>query len=631
MCELLEVNDPRWQNAVEAMLGRRRFNLVVAPEHFHAAARELDRARAEERLYDVGLIDLAAAQRDGRPAQPGSLATRVQAPTAAVRAYVDAVLGDIIACETVDELGRHRRAVTPEVVAYGEFTVRAVRPETYTPNFIGQKARQSQIEARQRELDAIGRELADLAPQVQAAEALSRALNRQAQLAGLRERLNARLDDAELQTTLAELQAQRGALDLSGVAALEQEVRRLEAIVRREGEAQRQADREFARLTTELQIEARQRDQAEREAADREAEVRSAETERPEAVAGAAELFSPRRQAADLLDEVRNAESTAKRFETGAKHEADALFELGTAYNLDYHFSANARDPREGRYADERERLAAADLPSYRERIEQADREADHELREHVLHTLREQIAEARRKLNLINDGLGQLDFGTERYRFRAEPADDAREFYDLITADSQLLGRGSLFESQFYQEHQAAFDRFYEALTRKPQSEQDRRDQDRLTDYRRYLNYDILVIDKATGRESRLSRIMNQTSGGETQTPFYLTIAASFVQLYRIQERTRRPTIRLVAFDEAFCKMDQDRIGATLDLFHKFDLQIITATPLERCEYLAPKICTSLVLTAVRDTVHIEPYRNYAARLAESAGPVSADERTSA
>jgi hypothetical protein len=44
--------------------------------------------------------------------------------------------------------------------------------------------------------------------------------------------------------------------------------------------------------------------------------------------------------------------------------------------------------------------------------------------------------------------------------------------------------------------------------------------------------------------------------------------------------------------------------------------LQVITATPLERCEYLVPKICTSLVLTAVGDGVLIEPYRNYAARL---------------
>ena len=108
----------------------------------------------------------------------------------------------------------------------------------------------------------------------------------------------------------------------------------------------------------------------------------------------------------------------------------------------------------------------------------------------------------------------------------------------------------------------------------------------------------------------------MDQTSGGETQTPFYLTIAASFRQLYRLDERSGRSTVRLVAFDEAFSKMDQDRIGATLDLFQHFQLQIITATPLERCEYLVPKMCTNLVLTAVGDHVLVEPYQNYAARL---------------
>jgi hypothetical protein len=68
---------------------------------------------------------------------------------------------------------------------------------------------------------------------------------------------------------------------------------------------------------------------------------------------------------------------------------------------------------------------------------------------------------------------------------------------------------------------------------------------------------------------------------------------------------------------------MDQDRIGATLDLFQQFGLQIITVTPLERCEYLVPKMCTSLVLSAVGDGVWIEPYRNYAARM-EPANPVT-------
>ncbi|HVU70553.1 MAG TPA: SbcC/MukB-like Walker B domain-containing protein, partial [Ktedonobacteraceae bacterium] len=132
---------------------------------------------------------------------------------------------------------------------------------------------------------------------------------------------------------------------------------------------------------------------------------------------------------------------------------------------------------------------------------------------------------------------------------------------------------------------------------------------------------YDISI--ERNGEVSSLSRIMGEQSGGETQTPFYVAIAASFVQLYRIQvgndahsSHHARPTIRLAVFDEAFNQMDQDRIGATLDLFRTYGLQVVTATPLERCEYLVPKMCTNLVLTGVGDSVLVEPYRNYAARL---------------
>src|SRR6185436_6454612 len=62
LCDLLEIPDERWQNAVEALLGGRRFNIIVPPQVFDAALRELDRAREAERIYDVGLIDLARAR-----------------------------------------------------------------------------------------------------------------------------------------------------------------------------------------------------------------------------------------------------------------------------------------------------------------------------------------------------------------------------------------------------------------------------------------------------------------------------------------------------------------------------------------------------------------------------------------
>ena len=46
------------------------------------------------------------------------------------------------------------------------------------------------------------------------------------------------------------------------------------------------------------------------------------------------------------------------------------------------------------------------------------------------------------------------------------------------------------------------------------------------------------------------------EKSGGETQTPYYVAIAASFAQMY-----SGRETVRILMLDEAFNNMDEDRI----------------------------------------------------------------------
>lgn len=613
LCELIDVADPRWQDAVEAMLGARRFNLVVRPSQFDAAVSVVERARAQQHVYDVGVLDLAKVAKEARPPQPGSLANQVTTDSPALRAYVDTVLGDLITCETAATLRRYRRAVTPEVVVYSEWTVRAINPKQYSPHFIGKQAIQSQIAARQRDLDEVKREAASVAPQVRDLEATLKLLNRQKELAALRERLNARLDEGPLREELAQLQLQLDSLDLSSVEALQAEIARLKRLVAQHRDEERTLIEDIATARSELQTQQNNLATAEAVRRERADEAAAARERYPEAVTAAEEQFAHRSTTPEIEKEIRNVEAATERFRTQTDNAHAELTRLATAYNTVFTFGGNPTDPRDDGYAREQQRLAETDLPRYKAEIEAASRQAETELREHVLHTLHEQIEGAKRELNRINTALAGLEFHNEKYAFRYERNDDVREFYELITTE---FGAGSLFESEFYRQHQATFDLFYEQLTRKPMSEADRREQDRLTDYRHYLSYDIEVLNTASEQKSRLSRIMNQTSGGETQTPFYLTIAASFVQLYSVYEHSRRPVVRLVAFDEAFSKMDQERIGSTLDLFQRFDLQIITATPLERCEYLVPKMCTNLVLTAVKDTVHIEPYHNYAARL---------------
>ena len=61
-------------------------------------------------------------------------------------------------------------------------------------------------------------------------------------------------------------------------------------------------------------------------------------------------------------------------------------------------------------------------------------------------------------------------------------------------------------------------------------------------------MDYDIKIIHN-DGTYSYYSKVCEEKSGGETQTPFYVTVAASFVQLY--SNNIGGEAAGLVLFDE--------------------------------------------------------------------------------
>lgn len=64
----------------------------------------------------------------------------------------------------------------------------------------------------------------------------------------------------------------------------------------------------------------------------------------------------------------------------------------------------------------------------------------------------------------------------------------------------------------------------------------------------------------------------------------------ASFAQLYRISDASDYGnTLRIVIFDEAFNKMDDDRIIESVRLLRKLELQAIVCTPPDKASDLQP------------------------------------------
>ena len=103
-------------------------------------------------------------------------------------------------------------------------------------------------------------------------------------------------------------------------------------------------------------------------------------------------------------------------------------------------------------------------------------------------------------------------------------------------------------------------------------------------------------------------SKVCEEKSGGETQTPFYVTVAASFVQLYG--NHIGDEAVGLVMFDEAFNNMDDERIGGVLEFLNRLPLQMIIAAPPDKIQYIGPKMEETLLVLTDHKTSFVEEYR---------------------
>ncbi|MCP4531304.1 MAG: hypothetical protein GY831_08750, partial [Delftia sp.] len=160
--DVLDIPDEAWQDAVEGILGRTRFDLLVPPEQYDAAMRLYRRRRLKDKLHGVGLPDSERILKNSRSPRPDSLAAEVKTGHPAARALVDLLLGGYVKCDSLDELRRHRTAVTRDCFVRRSYTSRHLNPRHYRRWFIGGRAVPRQIEQRQERLTAIGQELSTL-------------------------------------------------------------------------------------------------------------------------------------------------------------------------------------------------------------------------------------------------------------------------------------------------------------------------------------------------------------------------------------------------------------------------------------------------------------------------------------
>jgi uncharacterized protein YPO0396 len=609
---MIQIPDESWQDAIEGVLGWERFTLLVPPDHYLAAVQLYRQLRQKDGLHDIGLLDTERLLAHPLPeANPETLAAEVSCDHPAVRAFVDLLLGQIVKCESPDALREYRNGITRDVYLRRNFSISHLDPQVYKHWLIGPRAIPRQVEQRQARLDEIAGELAALNEQSCAlVERLALTREKIRPLLDLEHNLPelARLPDLEEQRESC--RAELAALDTQAIDRLQAEVGchqeqanhlfgQHAGLERRVGSLENRAQSLAEETIPALEDEVDQILQAARQFLALETD----EGQNPEDTLAEMEKEYQRRRDRQPLETVlQNATRYENDYQSAEMRSRDQLREGKQAYSMRYDFGYDD-DENAGRYLAERDKLVQSELPQYEAHIEDQRARTEQELVENFIHRLREQIEEARQQLAHLNATLLHLKFGGERFEFITQPAPALKEVYDMVIDSHNILG-DSLFESNFRQRHQKGWDLLFERLTAKGPDDEQALDLEmrQLQDYRNYLEYDIRV-HYPSGDRALLSKINAKKSGGETTTPFYVAMAASFGQAYRLNQTRPSDTIRLAIFDEAFGKMDTPRTASALRFMRETGLQVLLATPPDKSGALLEFV--DCVRTVVRKNNH--------------------------
>ena len=601
LADLLEVRDDAWRNAIEGYLGNNKLLLTVEPKYAKVAM-EIYKELDPKKYYRVAVLDTEKVLSDEQPIQKGALAEEVEAGRDYAQAYMNFQLGKVIKCDSVDELRSHRIGITKDCVLYHSYRIQHINPDLYTRSaYIGKKSVRQRVKLLEESIKTLQEELEPLQAMVSDGE---RVLGLEFLSQDLDVYLGWKKDKAdyvEKQQEQKDLRERLEQLKSQNVAAWEEERASLVELCKR-----REKVLDQLKLNEDR---AKQAGENERQAliqlngilSDKERKHQ----DQPEFDAKLQKLLEQKQESGaairyDLLrgEYLRNQEKAQEEQDT----EMQKLREIRTGYLRIYphrNFSVESESNEE--YQKLFNDLGCDRLEEYRKRAGEQAKAAVEHFKDDFMYKIRSAIKEALQRKDELNRIISHLDFGKDRYQFYIgkNKSSDGR-FYDMFMDDALQIKPSDLdmgLDNQlnlFTMEHESQYGPLINELIEifippehatPEEMETAKRNMEKYADYRTYLSFDMqqLIQNEDEVLKIRLSKMIRKNSGGEGQNPLYVALLASFAQAYRIDLKPglrRNPTIRLVVLDEAFSKMDAEKVASCIKLIRGLGFQaLISAT----------------------------------------------------
>lgn len=626
-CEAIEITNPIWQESIEAVLGERRYDLIVPPEQFEAAF-SVFRSIDDPGMSAFGLVDTPRLMRSSISPLEGSLAQSITATHPLAKRYAETVLGRVFSESGEGEidptlLDDQSRLLTADGFSVGDFAVRRLPPvadhQTWQIGGGGLSGRREALQNHLQELRNRYQALSQLRDRIQSTHEQFDRGRRGPELLAEDYALPARLQAVRQQ--YREAREEAAALKESDVGQLRQMVEEAENAEHRISKELKMAWGKQCVAEQSLKNAIDFLDKAENTLAEAKATF---ETNWPtdSEFAQQSEQIVAKHAGEESWDNlIRGWKEQLQTLQKSFGQRHDDGVRLRTEYNNRFQFTGDCLSENIHEYMAERTRWVESELPSYGDQLQTAKETARQVLEEEVIHRLRERLRQVERQFRELNQALNGLNFSGRRYRFTYAVRREFQVFYEMIVA-AEGVANQPLHQSEWHEQFaegplQDLLDDVLGAGGNRALTHLEH-----CTDYRAYFHYDI-EITEADGTVHAFSHVAGSGSGGETQTPYYVAMLASLARVYRTR-RGQGNQAALVAFDEPFQKMDESNIAATLQLAHRLGLQVLLAAPKDRCHQLLPAMGTATCLLVLRDgnRVLLEPFQRIAEDREESTSP---------
>lgn len=570
LCEYLDITDDKWRNAIEGYLGSQKFYIIVNPKYYNEA---LKLYQLKKDFYQTKIIN--GIKIPHQNPTPNTLGEYIVATNSIALNYARYILNRVYCAKNIYDLENYDNSITTDCIHYHNYSVGRINPIWYKNQYIGQNGLNNQLTYKKglyQEMKAKSDIL------------IAESNTNENRYENLKNNINFATNIIENNDYLKSIDLHTMLFD--EISRIEEDIKFYES-----DPNYIQTYDKINRLGKDIDKNKNEISKIEEFRIDKIADIKKnlASIDNCNKILG--ELSIQLNEYDELLRDTIKSDllninlSTSWFNNLNSKLNQEERKVVKDKANIENLMKA-ARDNYsinvEPKYESlQKIRLEASKIVTivfdYKKEFEDLNHKYKQMFFNDFLNNLYESIKKAQEEINNLNYSLSIFDFGNDFYKIKMSITSnqDLQTIYNYAKKyNSNDADRGIFIDYDLYDKETERIQTILNDYVFSNNIDL----QNKIVDYRNYLYFDVEV--HTPNGVKNLNTVMKSQSGGEVQVPFYILSGVAFQQTLDYKRRNGE-SLGIVLYDEAFDKMDSQRVQSMLSYYReKLNLQLILATP---------------------------------------------------